>query len=680
MTGTVREVAPGVFRVRDTCNVYVVRAEGARTGVAIDFGSGAVLDHLAEMGIDRLTHVVMTHHHRDQAQGLPRAVAAGIEIHVPPVERDLFERVDDMWATRPIINDYNLREDRFSLLEPVPVAGLVPEYRVGRYGGVELGVRPTPGHTTGSVTYVLDRGGRRLAFSGDLIYAPGKVWSLAATQWTYTESEGAAMVVLSCYLLLREGIDVLLPSHGEPMDDADGALALLAERMQAYVNSRRNHPWDLETRLVHPYARLTPHLLINRSSVSCGYVLLSDSGAALLIDYGYDMTTGLPAGRDRASRRPWLASLDALRGGFGVTDIEVAIPTHFHDDHVAGLNLLRDVEGTQVWAPENVAPILANPMHHDLPCQWYDPIPVDRELALGETVRWREYEITVHELPGHTLYAAAFELEVDGHRVLVTGDQQDGQGVANQRREILNYQYRNLFRIDDYVDSAALYQRVAPGLMVSGHWEPRWVEDGYLDMLGAAGEEVARIHRELLPLEDVDAGASGVLARLTPYRSHPLAGERVELTATVRNPHARPAQAVLHLALPEGWTAEPPLARRDLGPGETGTVTFVVQPALHEQRRARCAVDVTIGDLALGQHAEALVDVHAAPRAGAGAGSRGEAGGASDGAGAAAARDLVDPAGEAVDPAGDAAGRVGDAGGRAGGPGDGRRYDDAGVR
>ena len=115
-------VAPGVFGVRDTCTVYVVVAEspaddGARTAVCIDFGAGDVLDHLAAMGVDRITDVLLTHHHRDQAQGLPPAVAAGNPVHVPPVERDLFDGVEDLWRGRPLHADYSLRQDRFSLLE-----------------------------------------------------------------------------------------------------------------------------------------------------------------------------------------------------------------------------------------------------------------------------------------------------------------------------------------------------------------------------------------------------------------------------------------------------------------------------------------------------------------------------------------------------------------------------------
>ncbi|WP_034623427.1 MBL fold metallo-hydrolase [Cellulomonas sp. URHE0023] len=612
MSGTApTEVVPGVFRVADTCHVYVVVAEhgSGRTGIAIDFGSGAVLDELDAMGVDRITDVLLTHHHRDQAQGLPRAVAAGIRVHVPPVERDLFDRVDEMWRTRPLDNDYNLRQDRFSLLAPVPVDSVVPEYRTASYGGVDVEVLPTPGHTVGSVTYLVRAAGLVLAFSGDLVYAPGKVWSLAASQWSYTDTEGPAMTVLSAYLLTDRGVDLLLPSHGDVMDDPRHALGLLATRMRAYVDSRRPLPWDLRTRWEDPYLRVTEHLLLNTSSLACSYVLLSRSGAALLIDYGYDMTTGLPAGYDRASRRPWLASLPALRRTYGVGAVEVVLATHYHDDHVAGMNLLRDVEGTQVWAAANVAPVLESPAEHDLPCLWFDPVPVDRVLPLGATVSWREYEITVHELPGHTLFAAAFEVVVDGTRVLVTGDQQDGLGIPGRRREVLNYQYRNRFRVGDYRDSARLYREVAPGVMVSGHWEPRWVDDPYLEMLAAQGEEVVRVHRDLLPLDELDLGADGVLARATPYRARLVAGEPSDFTVQVRNPFAGPRPAVVRTVVPGGWRCEPRVATTEVAGGGVADVHVSVTACGPARRRVPVAFDVSIGELRLGQHAEAVLEV-----------------------------------------------------------------------
>src|SRR5204863_101476 len=140
--------------------------------------------------VDRVTDVLLTHHHRDQLQGLARAAAAGIRIWAPPGERGLIEDVDRHWLARPLDNDYDLRDDRFSLLEPVAVTGAVAEYRTRRYGAFDVYTLPTPGHTVGSVSYLVEVEGRRLAFTGDLLYGEGKVWSLAATQWTYTGTEG----------------------------------------------------------------------------------------------------------------------------------------------------------------------------------------------------------------------------------------------------------------------------------------------------------------------------------------------------------------------------------------------------------------------------------------------------------------------------------------------------------
>ena len=108
-------VAPGVACFRDTCNVYVLRRAGE--AVLVDFGDGDVLDHLAELEVERVSDVLLTHHHRDQLGGLARAAAAGIRIWAPPVEVELIAGMDERWRTRRTWNDYDLRQDRFSLLE-----------------------------------------------------------------------------------------------------------------------------------------------------------------------------------------------------------------------------------------------------------------------------------------------------------------------------------------------------------------------------------------------------------------------------------------------------------------------------------------------------------------------------------------------------------------------------------
>ncbi|HEX4443643.1 MAG TPA: MBL fold metallo-hydrolase [Galbitalea sp.] len=603
-------IVPGVRRIRDTCNVYLIEGADGQA-IAIDFGSGIVLELADSLGLT-LTDVLMTHHHRDQGQGLPFAAERGVRIHVPPVEVELFRNVEEMWLSRRLENDYNLRQDRFSLLDSVPISSTVPEYREVEFAGIVVRTIPTPGHTMGSVSYLVRIEDAVLAFSGDLIFAPGKVWSLAATQWSYSNQEGPAMTVLSSYLLSDERPDVLLPSHGEVMRDAAAALTELAEAMQEYVDSRRSYPWALEDRLRKPFRSITEHLLLNRSSMSCSYVILSTTGEALLVDFGYDMTTGILNETERSARRPWLASLPALREQYGVTNITVGLPTHYHDDHLAGFPLLRDVEQTEIWVPENFAPIIADPLRFDLPCQWFDPIGADKVLPLGKPFTWNEYTITPHELPGHTRYAVAYEVTIDDITVLFTGDQQEGLGGPGERRDIMNYQYRNLFALGDYRRSAALYQRVAPGLIVTGHWEPRWVEDGYLDYLGREGQFIDDIHQRLLPLDQYDLPADSILARIAPYRSFLAPGATSEYVVTLRNPLPDRAVANVSLVVPDGWATTSAQAA-DVESGETLEMAFSVTVGRTSARRARIAAEVTIGELRLGQHAEALVDVVTKP-------------------------------------------------------------------
>jgi glyoxylase-like metal-dependent hydrolase (beta-lactamase superfamily II) len=595
-------VAPGVERFRDTCNVYVL-ADGAEA-VLVDFGSGDVLDHLPALGVDRVTDVLVTHHHRDQVQGLARAVEAGARVWVPPYEEELIAGIDRRWETRQLDTDYDLRQDRFSLLEQVAVAGVVDEYRLRTYGGIEAYALPTPGHTVGSVTYLVEREGRRLAFSGDLVHGDGKVWSLAATQWSYSGIEGLAATTFSCGVLAGREPDVLLPAHGDPVHEPEAALRRVRERVEELAAMRLEEPWHLGDMFDRPWAELSPHLLRNRTSFANSYALLSDSGAAVLIDFGFDVATGLTPVTERTARRPLLWSIEVLKRDHGVERVAAVVVTHYHDDHVAGLNLLRAIEGTEVWAPANVAPVLEEPRRYDLPCLWHEPIPVDRVLPLTGSTAWEEYELAVHALPGHTLYAAAIEFEADRRRVLATGDQQ----TTGEERAILNYQYRNRYRVGDFVRSAELYRTLRPDLLLGGHWPPTEVTDAFLDRLLADSERLEELHRQLLP-DEADFGAEGFGARIEPYRSTVSEGGPLELEVAVRNPFDRPERASVELVVPAGWRA-PAAQELELPPLGEELVRFTLETdGVEPVRRARIAAELTVGGTRFGQQAEALVDV-----------------------------------------------------------------------
>ena len=79
------------------------------------------------------------------------------------------------------------------------------------------------------------------------ITAPGKVWSLAATQWTYTGIEGLGSTILSGLDLIDRQPDRLLPAHGEPIDEPEPAIRLLNGRLQQLIDMRTPE-WQLATK------------------------------------------------------------------------------------------------------------------------------------------------------------------------------------------------------------------------------------------------------------------------------------------------------------------------------------------------------------------------------------------------------------------------------------------------
>lgn len=594
---------PELSVFEDTCQVYCLRC--GDQAVLVDFGSGAALEVLKNEGA-RVTDVLVTHFHRDQVQGLEKAIDAGARIWVPYSEQTLFSAVDWHWQGRNIFNNYDVRQDRFTLLHSVEVAGLLEDYQRYTFSGFTFTVLPTPGHTAGSISLLAEVGEKRLAFTGDLIYEAGKVWSLAAMQWSYVGSEGLPAAAASLVDLKGRGVDVLLPSHGEVITNPVEAIDLLVERLAGLMHSRNQNP-RLFKFIEHPYERISTHLLRSQQNMANTFVLLSESGKALLIDYGYDLMTGMPEFTQQYGRRPWLYSIPTLKRQFGIQKIEAVIPTHYHDDHVAGINLLRQVEGAQVWAAENFAEILEAPERYDLPCLWYDPIPVERKLALNQPFQWEEYTLTVYGLPGHTLYAAAIGFEVDGVRVLATGDQYAGNSGMEW-----NYVYQNRFRSEDFRLTAELYAQLRPELILSGHWEPLWVRDEqFWDHLMQRGRELEQMHLDLLPEEIRGFGAEGFGARLQPYQVAVKSGTVIDYEVELVNPHNSPAEVEVRLEVPAGWEATPEVVRAQFEALERRRINFFVHtPEGTIVRRERIAAELRVKGQSFGLQAEALVTLH----------------------------------------------------------------------
>lgn len=600
----IQKIKENIYRYEDSCHVYVLK--NGKTAVLIDFGTGAVLDALPEIGVEKITDILVTHHHRDQIQGLPIAEQKGISIWIPHVEQDLIASADSHWQSREVDNNYNVRQDRFTILNSVKGVHILQDYSTMQLGEFAVQVLPTPGHTTGSVSFIVDRKGEKFAFTGDLIAGPGKAWSLAATQWSYNGGEGIPYSILSLLDLRERNLTALYPSHGTVMNSPAEAIDQLVEKYSELMQWRKQNPRLFQLR-EQPFKRITPHLLFNRTSMANSYVLLSESKKALIIDYGYDFTAGIGMGSDRAARRPWLYNMERLKKAYDIEQIEAVMPTHYHDDHVAGINLLREIEGAQVWSPENFADVLEDPKKYNLPCLWYDSIPVTRVLPLEKPIQWEEYTFTLFEMPGHTLYAAAIMFEADGKRILAIGDQyQEEQGEP-----LSNYVYENQFRPWDYKASAQLIKEYQPDLLLSGHWEPVEVTENYIEKIGKLGDKLEKLHQDILPAGRRELGVSTDMATLYPYQivaDREMGSFPVEIE--LYNPKEEAEDITFSLILPSEWNHVPVEETIKLEAKQTYQKKVTIPcHGLAPQRRARIAVDVKAGNQLCGQVAEALVTI-----------------------------------------------------------------------
>jgi len=163
-------VGPGVYLLGGTSPAAVYLAETSEGLVLIDSGleadAASVLGQLAELGLDvqRLRAILLTHAHADHSQGAAHLRAlTGARVYAG--------RGD----SRPL-REGKPREAFFSTYympqlsaHPTPVDMELAGGETLAFGDTRFGVLATPGHTTGSMCYLLERPGVRALFTGDVV-------------------------------------------------------------------------------------------------------------------------------------------------------------------------------------------------------------------------------------------------------------------------------------------------------------------------------------------------------------------------------------------------------------------------------------------------------------------------------------------------------------------------------
>lgn len=601
-------ISQSLWWFRDSCNVYLW-ADGERA-LCIDFGSGAVLDVLDQVGVREIFAIVHTHHHRDQCAGDDRAAALGIPIWVPGRERAMFESTEAFWRLRRTYDSYDASSAGFTRADPVAVARSLADHERIDWGGGALEVLPTPGHTKGSISVLAEIDGAPVGFTGDLIAGHGRVPTLHDLQWQYGMPDAVGAALHSAVAVARHGPRRLLPSHGVPIDDGRAALGALAANLRRLAGLlaeiRRNRLWTTWPSSVdQPLTQVLPHLWVNSHSVANTYAWIDDRGDTLILDYGFPSWDHF-----FADQRFVAHTLDDFRSDAGLRRVRATVPSHYHDDHLAGVPWLQREHGAEAWIHDSFADIVAEPERFDLPCLLPDPIRVDRVLADGDVVEHAGAALETFHMPGHTMFALGLAGTLDGVRVAYTGDNLLAGALSPLRASAPIY--RNVLRLDSIRVGVERLIAHEPELLLTGHTGALEISRADLDDFVGWARELELVVGRLAPVPGLeDEALDPYVARVDPYRATVVAGNAVAIHVIVTNHGPMPRQAVVRLRLTDGWRAEPAEATVEVAAGgATATLPFTFHvPSTARPGRHVPTVDLTLGGEPRGELAELLLEV-----------------------------------------------------------------------
>lgn len=614
-----------LYQFVDSCNVYLLTEGDA--GLVIDAGSGAILTHMDEASVKRLEWVLHTHHHRDQCWGTPRLRTHGAKVAVPEYERHLFDQAELFWQTRRTFDNYNDRNTFFAAGENIAVDAVLEDYERFTWRGYEFFVLPAKGHTLGSSTLLANIDGKLVAFTGDLLASGGKLYQLHAMEYTYGAMEGVLFTLQSIQALRKKNPVVCLPSHGKPVTDVPGDIERLERRLMDCVKLGRGMRVagreSIPEQIFLPESKFIPlsrHLLWGGVwTCSNFYVILSESGKALFVDYGHAYWPHMHIGADHdglESMRFVEHHLDELRDEYGVISFDLVVPTHIHDDHTCGIPYLQRHHGTNCWALNEVGQVLADPAAWtSTPCTFPKPIRIDRWLNDGEKFRWEEYEFEIHFAPGQTEFHSVYAGMIDGRKVAFTGDNYFvAEVLAGGKTEMLPYQttvLRNSFQLAMHRRCAEVMRTISPELICPGHRDvlPCFKRDldTYCDFI--ARKE--RIFRELVG-DPADHFIDLFWARLLPYVAVIVPSQPVEYRLLLRNNLERSVTYAARLLPPPGWKSSPEFRPLTLAAGARGEIILnAVAPPTADNVRRLMTAEIEIDGQSQGPICEALVTLRA---------------------------------------------------------------------
>lgn len=584
---------PQVSWVRGSCSTYCITHDAGT--LAIDCGQ---LDP-SHLGAP-VQHLLLTHFHRDQCAAASAWSAAGVEVIAPFAEKRFFAEADMLRASYDTYDNYTAFFPGFSALTDLQ-ATWAQDYHQMKCSGIDVSVVPLPGHTFGSTGYLLGVGGVTYLACGDLLSSPGKLHDYARAQWSYMSFQGHVNSLESLATVRRLAPDVILPGHEAPFDYSDDAIATLESALRelyALFHGRDYEPYR------PVFRRLSQRVVEVSNSMANSYIVHDGEGHGLFIDCGYTSGAPISANPHRFIDHltPWLES------EIGVREVEWFLPSHYHDDHLAGLPALQAIYGTRVSCSPELADIIEHPENYDMPCTVPHATSVDRIVARDEVFSWRGVDFRIEQFPGQTWYHHLITFDVDDRRYLSIGDNISGLCLREERDFIHSFIPKNRTPVSSYRDMPKQIRDRAPDVLLTGHGGGVDCDTDKVQRWQAWMDRWAELFEAILDQPHPDMGMDPHWVQFYPYKVRVTPGDSTMLEIRVRNHETEVRQVRLGVRASGAATVTPEAIKLTVGARQDATATVTLstpeQPDVHAWT---VVADVNWDDRPYGEIAEAIV-------------------------------------------------------------------------
>lgn len=565
--------------------------------------------------------VLLTEARRDVTWAARGLAKGGAKVIAPENEAELLSHPEKFWA--------ELREKRFHdyaqqstkvPVEAIPVSRTVKEGDTIAWEGLSIRVLDTPGYTRGAVSYLVELGNKKVAFTGDLIRDDGKLQDLFSLQDAIPAAKiggyhgwagrlGELMASLD--RIGAEKPDLLVPLRGPVIRDPGAAIARLQNRIRAvYANYlsidalrwyfKDDHILAKARRVMKPDSRIDWMPMAETLPLPEAIIPISNSRLILAADRsGFLVDCG---GTDI------IDELRKLRAAGKLTSIEHVFVTHYHDDHTDALPKLVAEFGAKVHACGSLVDLIERPGDYRLPCLTKNPTPVTATHRHGETWSWKEYQLTIFDFPGQTLHHNALLVEREaGWSAFFAGDSFTPSGIDDyclQNRNSL-HEGQGFFRCLDQL------QKLPHGcLILNQHVEPAFrFSSAQLSRMRETLRQRIPLLTEMLPFDDPNFGLDESWSAFHPYWITKRVGETAQIALRITNHSPRPRIFRAAVRLPNGFRmtgVEPTLiaAHADGALKITVQVPRDCRPGLHV-----IVADVSWEDAEFREWTEAVIEV-----------------------------------------------------------------------